>query len=169
MRWKARYLVSGATIQWLRDEVRILDNAAESEKMARSVDDTAGAHVASGLVAGTGSSVLGSVRQRRADGTDPRCERELVLVRAALESMAYQTHDLMNSMTDDMGYEIETFKVDGGACANDFLLEFQSDIINMPLYRPECIETTSLGAAYLAGLATGYWKDADGISSLTGR
>ena len=66
---------------------------------------------------------------------------------------------------EDMGYEIKTFKVDGGACANDFLLEFQSDIINMPLYRPECIETTSLGAAYLAGLATGYWKNTDDIIS----
>ncbi len=71
----------------------------------------------------------------------------------------------MNSMSEDMGHEIKAFKVDGGACANDFLLEFQSDIINMPLYRPECIETTSLGAAYLAGLATGYWKNTDDIVS----
>ena len=87
------------------------------------------------------------------------------IVRAALESMAYQTYDLMNSMAEDMGDSIKTFKVDGGASANDFLLEFQSDIINMPLYRPECIETTSLGAAYLAGLATGYWKNTDDIIS----
>ena len=79
--------------------------------------------------------------------------------------MAYQTYDLMTSMAEDMGHQLNTFKVDGGACANDFLLEFQAGLMNMPLYRPECIETTSLGAAYLAGLATGYWESTDDILS----
>lgn len=87
------------------------------------------------------------------------------LVRAALESMAYQTNDLIGAMSDDMGKPIDTFKVDGGACANDFLLQFQADIMDMKLCRPVCIETTSLGAAYLAGLATGYWKDKNDITA----
>ena len=85
------------------------------------------------------------------------------IVRAALESMAYQTYDLMTAMTEDTGRPISTFKVDGGAAANDFLLEFQADILGMPLCRPECIETTSLGAAYLAGLAVGYWESKDDV------
>ena len=155
--------VSGATIQWLRDEVRILDNAAESEKMARSVDDTAGAYIVPAFT-GLGAPYWDPYARGALMGLTRGVNKNHI-VRAALESMAYQTYDLMNSMTEDMGYEIKTFKVDGGACANDFLLEFQSDIINMPLYRPECIETTSLGAAYLAGLATGYWKNTDDIIS----
>ena len=85
------------------------------------------------------------------------------IVRAALESMAYQTNDLIASMEEDMGHSISKFKVDGGASENNFLLEFQSNIMNMQVYRPKCIETTSLGAAYLAGLATGYWKNTDDI------
>lgn len=155
--------VSGATIQWLRDEVRILDNAAESEKIARSVDDTAGAYIVPAFT-GLGAPYWDPYARGALMGLTRGVNKNHI-VRAALESMAYQTYDLMNSMTEDMGYEIKTFKVDGGACANDFLLEFQSDIINMPLYRPECIETTSLGAAYLAGLATGYWKNTDDIIS----
>ena len=87
------------------------------------------------------------------------------IVRAALESMAYQTNDLIASMEEDMGHSISKFKVDGGASENNFLLEFQSNIMNMQVYRPKCIETTSLGAAYLAGLATGYWRNTDDIIS----
>ena len=155
--------VSGATIQWLRDEVRILDNAAESEKMARSVDDTAGAYIVPAFT-GLGAPYWDPYARGALMGLTRGVNKNHI-VRAALESMAYQTYDLMNSLKEVMGYELKTFKVDGGACANDFLLEFQSDIINMPLYRPECIETTSLGAAYLAGLATGYWKNTDDIIS----
>ena len=143
--------------------MRILDNAAESEKMARSVDDTAGAYIVPAFT-GLGAPYWDPYARGALMGLT-RAVNKNHIVRAALESMAYQTYDLMNSMTEDMGYEIKTFKVDGGACANDFLLEFQSDIINMQLYRPECIETTSLGAAYLAGLATGYWKNTDDIIS----
>lgn len=155
--------VSGATIQWLRDEVKLLDNAAESESMARSVKDTAGAYIVPAFT-GLGAPYWDSYARGAVLGLT-RGVNKNHLVRAALESMAYQTYDLMASMTEDMGHPLSSFKVDGGACANDFLLEFQSDIMNMPLYRPKCIETTSLGAAYLAGLATGYWKNTDDIIS----
>lgn len=155
--------VSGATIQWLRDEVKLLDDAAESESMARSVKDTAGAYIVPAFT-GLGAPYWDSYARGAVLGLT-RGVNKNHLVRAALESMAYQTYDLMASMTEDMGHPLSSFKVDGGACANDFLLEFQSDIMNMPLYRPKCIETTSLGAAYLAGLATGYWKNTDDIIS----
>ena len=155
--------ISGATIQWLRDEVKLLENAAQSESMARSVPDTAGAYIVPAFT-GLGAPYWDPYARGAIMGLTRGVNRNHI-VRAALESMAYQTYDLMNSMAEDMGDSIKTFKVDGGASANDFLLEFQSDIINMPLYRPECIETTSLGAAYLAGLATGYWKNTDDIIS----
>lgn len=153
--------VSGAVIQWLRDELKLLDDAAQSEQMARSVDDTAGAYIVPAFT-GLGAPYWDSYARGAVLGLT-RGVNKNHLVRAALESMAYQTYDLMISMTEDMGYELSSFKVDGGASANDFLLEFQSGIMDMPLYRPECIETTSLGAAYLAGLATGYWKSTEDI------
>ena len=155
--------MSGATIQWLRDELGILDNAAQSEAMARKVEDTAGAYVVPAFT-GLGAPYWDPYARGAVMGLTRGVNKNHI-VRAALESMAYQTYDLMNAMEDDIGHPIKTFKVDGGACANDFLLEFQADIIGMPLYRPECIETTSLGAAYLAGLATGYWKDRDDITA----
>ena len=162
--------VSGATIQWLRDELRLLDDAAQSEKMARAVPDTAGAYIVPAF-AGLGApywdpyAPYWDMYARGAIMGLTRGVNKNHIVRAALESMAYQTYDLMNSMAEDIGDAIRTFKVDGGACANDFLLEFQSDIIGMSLCRPKCIETTSLGAAYLAGLATGYWENTDDIIS----
>lgn len=149
--------VSGATIQWLRDEVKLLDNAAESELLARQVKDTAGAYIVPAFT-GLGAPYWDSYARGAIMGLTRGVNRNH-LVRAALESMAYQTCDLMNAMSEDMGHAIQTFKVDGGASANNFLLEFQAGLINQELYRPKCIETTSLGAAYLAGLATGYWKD----------
>lgn len=155
--------ISGAVIQWLRDEVEILGNAAESEKMAMSVDDTAGAYVVPAFT-GLGAPYWDPYARGAIIGLT-RGVNKNHLVRAALESMAYQTTDLMGSMADDMGRAIETFKVDGGACVNNFLLQFQSDIMDMKLCRPVCIETTSLGAAYLAGLATGYWKDKNDITA----
>lgn len=155
--------VSGATIQWLRDEVKILENAAQSERMARSVPDTAGAYIVPAFT-GLGAPYWDPYARGAVLGLTRGVNRNH-LVRAALESMAYQTYDLMNSMAEDMGCQLRKFKVDGGACANDFLLEFQADIMDMPLYRPVCIETTSLGAAYLAGLATGYWDSTDDVIS----
>ena len=155
--------ISGALIQWLRDEVKILDNAAQSEAIARSVSDTAGAYIVPAFT-GLGAPYWDPYARGAVLGLTRGVNRNH-LVRAALESMAYQTYDLMTSMEEDMGGAIKAFKVDGGACQNDFLLEFQAGIINMPLYRPECIETTSLGAAYLAGLATGYWENTGDIIS----
>ena len=147
--------VSGAVIQWLRDELDILDDAAESEQMARMTEDNGGVYI---VPAFTG---LG------APWWDPYARGVLVgitrgvnknhIARAALESMAYQTADLLGAMEEDMGHPVEKFRVDGGASANDFLLEFQADILGRDIYRPASVETTSLGAAYLAGLATGYW------------
>ena len=155
--------ISGALIQWLRDEVRILDNAAQSEEIARSVPDTAGAYIVPAFT-GMGAPYWDPYARGAVLGLTRGVNRNH-LVRAAIESMAYQTYDLMISMAEDMGEPISAFKVDGGACHNDFLLEFHAGIMNMPLYRPECIETTSLGAAYLAGLATGYWRNTDDIIS----
>lgn len=155
--------ISGALIQWLRDEVKILDNAAQSEAIARSVSDTAGAYIVPAFT-GLGAPYWDPYARGAVLGLTRGVNRNH-LVRAALESMAYQTYDLMTSMEEDMGGAIKAFKVDGGACQNDFLLEFQAGIMNMPLYRPECIETTSLGAAYLAGLATGYWENTGDIIS----
>ena len=155
--------ISGATIQWLRDELKILDNAAESEKMARQVSDTAGAYVVPAFT-GLGAPYWDSYARGAILGLTRGVNKNHI-VRAALESMAYQTNDLIDAMAEDMGHPIQTFKVDGGASANNFLLEFQANIMNMPVYRPQCIETTSLGAAYLAGLATGYWKNQEDILS----
>ncbi len=155
--------VSGATIQWLRDEMKMLDNSPQSEEMARSVNDTAGAYIVPAFT-GLGAPYWDPYARGAIVGLT-RGVNNNHIVRAALESMAYQTYDLMSSMAEDIGEVIGNFKVDGGASANDFLMEFQADIMNMPVYRPECIETTSLGAAYLAGLATGYWENTDDIVS----
>jgi len=155
--------VSGATIQWLRDELKLVENAAQTEEIARSVPDTAGSYIVPAFT-GLGAPYWDPYARGAVLGLT-RGVNKNHLVRAALESMAYQTYDLMTSMAEDMGHSLRKFKVDGGACANDFLLEFQSGLMDMPLYRPVCIETTSLGAAYLAGLATGYWESTDDILS----
>lgn len=153
--------VCGAAIQWLRDEMEILEKSSESEAMAISVNSSGGVYVVPAFV-GLGApywdpyargAVLGITR-----GTNKNH-----LVRATLESMAYQTKDLIDVMIKDTGENLLNLKVDGGACANNFLMQFQSDILEKPVLRPECIETTSLGAAYLAGLATGYWNSVDDI------
>lgn len=153
--------ISGATIQWLRDEMKLLDNAAESEMMAGKVEDTAGAYIVPAF-AGLGAPYWNPYARGAIVGLTRGVNKNHI-VRAALESMAYQTKDLISSMEDDMRRSISRFKVDGGASANDFLLQFQADVLDMPVYRPDCIETTSLGAAYLAGLATGYWKNSSDI------
>lgn len=153
--------ISGAVIQWLRDELELIGNAAESESIALSVEDTAGAYIVPAFT-GLGAPYWDPYARGAVMGLT-RGVNKAHIVRAALESMAYQTTDLIGSMSEDMGRPIDTFKVDGGACANNFLLQFQADIMDMRLCRPVCIETTSLGAAYLAGLATGYWKDKSDI------
>ncbi len=153
--------VCGAVIQWLRDELHILDDAARSEEMARAVPDTLGVYVVPAFV-GLGAPHWDSYARGAVLGLTRGANR-YHLVRAALESMAYQTADLLEAMAEDLGRPLHALRVDGGAAANDFLMEFQADVLDLPVLRPSSIETTSLGAAYLAGLATGYWNNLDDI------
>ena len=152
---------AGAAVQWLRDEMGLLETAAESERYAESVSDTAGAYVVPAFT-GLGAPYW----SQRARGVVTGLSRGFSrahLVRATLESLAYQTVDIVRAMERDAGMKITALRVDGGASANDFLMQFQSDILNADVIRPECIETTALGAAYLAGLAVGVWKNTDDI------
>ena len=155
--------VSGAAIQWLRDELGIIENAAQSDSMARQVKDTAGVYIVPAFT-GLGAPYWDPYARGSIMGITRGANKNHI-VRATLESMAYQTYDLLKAVEDDMGHGINNFKVDGGASANNFLLEFQADILGQEVYRPVCIETTSLGAAYLAGLATGFWKSKKDIVS----
>ena len=153
--------VAGAAIQWLRDEMKLLDESPDSEYMATKVPDTNGCYV---VPAFTG---LGAPHwDQYARGTIVGITRgvnKYHIIRATLESLAFQVNDVLSAMEADSQIKLKALKVDGGACANNFLMQFQSDIINAPVSRPACIETTALGAAYLAGLAVGYWKDKDEI------
>ncbi|MGN1413803.1 MAG: glycerol kinase GlpK [Anaerovoracaceae bacterium] len=153
--------VCGAVIQWLRDELDILENAAQSEAMATAVDDTCGVYVVPAFV-GMGAPYWDPYARGAVLGIT-RGANKNHLVRAAVESMAYQTGDLIRAMVEDLGEPLVALKVDGGASANNFLMQFQSDILDCKVMRPQCIETTSLGAAYLAGLATGYWKSKEDV------
>lgn len=153
--------VAGAAIQWLRDELRIIDNAADTEVMARKVEDTNGCYV---VPAFTGLGVPHWDQYAR--GTIVGITRgvnKYHIIRATLESLAYQTNDVLQAMRADSEIELDSLKVDGGASANDFLMQTQADIINAPVNRPSCVETTAMGAAYLAGLAVGYWKSKEDV------
>ena len=153
--------VAGAAIQWLRDELRIIDSAPDSEYMAKKVKDTNGCYV---VPAFTG---LGAPHwDQYARGTIVGITRgvnKCHIIRATLESLAYQTNDVLKAMEADSKIKLSTLKVDGGASANNFLMQFQSDILNTKVRRPRCVETTAMGAAYLAGLAVGYWKDKEDV------
>ena len=153
--------VAGAAIQWLRDELKVITNAAESQQYAETVPDTAGAYVVPAFT-GIGAPYWNQRARGAVLGVTRGFSRSH-LVRATLESLAYQTYDIARAMEQDSGITISELKVDGGACANDFLMQFQADLIGCDVYRPNCIETTALGAAYLAGLAVGYWKDIEDI------
>ncbi|MCQ4636235.1 glycerol kinase GlpK [Anaerovorax odorimutans] len=153
--------VCGAAVQWLRDELEILPSAPESEKMAASVPDSNGVYVVPAFV-GLGAPYWDPYARGAVLGIT-RGANKNHLVRATLESMAYQTNDLIRVMVKDTGRDLLALKVDGGACANDFLMQFQSDVLDKKVLRPKCIETTSLGAAYLAGLAAGYWNSTEDI------
>lgn len=153
--------VCGAAIQWLRDELDILESAAESEQMAEAVPDSNGVYVVPAFV-GLGAPYWDPYARGAVLGIT-RGANKNHLVRATLESMAYQTKALIDAMSEDLGEDMHSLKVDGGACANNFLMQFQSDILGCEVKRPQCIETTSLGAAYLAGLATGYWESKDDV------
>ena len=147
--------VAGAAIQWLRDELKLIDSAPDSEYMAKKVENTNGCYV---VPAFTG---LGAPHwDQYARGTIVGITRgvnKYHIIRATLESIAYQVNDVLEAMKADSGIKLAALKVDGGASANDFLMQTQADIINAPVNRPECVETTAMGAAYLAGLAVGYW------------
>lgn len=153
--------VAGAAIQWLRDELQLIRNAAESEKFASQVADTNGVYVVPAF-AGLGAPYWDQYARGAIVGITRGCNRDHI-IRATLEAIAYQTHDVIRAMEADSGNCLKSLKVDGGACANRFLMQFQSDILNTTVLKPECIETTALGAAYLAGLAVGFWKDKEEI------
>lgn len=149
--------VAGAAIQWLRDELKLIDSAEDSEYMAQKVSDTNGVYIVPAF-AGLGAPYWDQYARGTIVGIT-RGVNKYHIIRATLESLAYQVYDVLKAMQEDSGITLKSLKVDGGACANNFLMQFQSDIINAPVKRPICIETTALGAAYLAGLAVGYWKD----------
>ncbi len=153
--------VAGAAIQWLRDEMKLIERAADSEWMAKKVDNTNGVYLVPAFV-GLGAPYWDPYARGTIVGLT-RGANKYHVIRATLESLAYQSNDVLRAMTEDSGIRLATLKVDGGACANNFLMQFQADISNVPVHRPVTIETTSLGAAYLAGLAVGYWKNKEDV------
>ena len=153
--------VAGAAIQWLRDELKLIATAAESEELAQKVPDTNGCYVVPAFT-GLGAPHWDAYARGAIVGLTRGVNRNHV-VRATLESLAYQTCDVLRAMQEDAGIRLTDLKVDGGASANNFLMQFQADVIQTPVLRPACIETTALGAAYLAGLAVGFWTDQEEI------
>lgn len=153
--------VGGAAIQWLRDEMRMIRSASHTDEYAQRVVDTNGVYIVPAF-AGMGAPYWNPYARGTVVGITRGCKKEH-FIRATLESIAYQTLDVLKAMEEDVGVKIASLKVDGGASANDFLMQFQADILGGSVYRPKCIETTALGAAYLAGLATGYYKNRDDI------
>ena len=153
--------VAGAAIQWLRDELRIIDSAEDSEYMAKKVKDTHGCYVVPAFT-GLGAPYWDQYARGTIVGLT-RGVNKYHIIRATLESLAYQVHDVVEAMEADSGIRLSSLKVDGGASANDFLMQTQSDMVQVPVKRPKCVETTAMGAAYLAGLAVGYWKDKEEI------
>ena len=156
--------VAGAAIQWLRDELRILENAAQSEACCRAVEDTGGVYVVPAFT-GLGAPYWDPYARGIIVGLTRGVGRDH-LIRATVESLAYQTADVIAAMEADSGIALKELKVDGGASANDFLMQFQADILGSGVRRPGCIETTAMGAAYLAGLAVGYWNDREEIRKI---
>lgn len=149
--------VGGAVIQWLRDILHILDEAADSDFFATKLEDNEGVYLVPAFV-GLGAPYWDSYARGSMFGLTRGTGRAHI-VRAALEAIAYQTHDVLEAMVAESPVEIKTLQVDGGAAENDFLMQFQADILNVPVVRPQILETTALGAAMLAGLAVGVWKD----------
>ena len=152
---------AGAAIQWLRDELGVISSAAESLEYARSVPDTAGVYVVPAFT-GLGAPYWNQYARGMITGVTRGFSRAH-LVRATLESIAYQTSDICKAMENDAGVPLTRLKVDGGASANDFLMQFQSDMLGSEVVRPKCIETTAMGAAYLAGLAVKFWESLDDV------
>ena len=153
--------VAGSAIQWLRDQLRIVDAADDTEYMATKVDDTNGCYVVPAFT-GLGAPYWDAYARGAIVGIT-RGTSKYHIVRATLESLAYLTNDVLTAMAKDSGAPLKELKVDGGASANNFLMQFQSDMIQTKVERPETLETTALGACYLAGLAVGFYQDLEEI------
>ncbi|MCI5741406.1 MAG: glycerol kinase GlpK [Lachnospiraceae bacterium] len=157
--------VAGASIQWLRDQLKVVDSAPDSEYMATRVKDTNGCYVVPAFT-GLGAPYWDQYARGVIVGLTRGCNKNHI-IRATVESLAYQVNDLLQAMKADSGIELAALNVDGGACANNFLMQTQADISNVPVNRPSCVETTAMGAAYLAGIAVGYWKDKEDVVANT--
>ena len=153
--------VAGAAIQWLRDELRLLEEARDSEYMAQKVPDTNGCYVVPAFT-GLGAPHWDQYARGAIVGLTRGCNKYHI-VRATLDSLCYQVNDVLRAMEADSGIALRSLKVDGGACANNYLMQTMADISGLPVQRPRCVETTALGAAYLAGLAVGYWPTAEDV------
>ncbi|MGN0587395.1 MAG: FGGY family carbohydrate kinase, partial [Oscillospiraceae bacterium] len=158
--------VAGAVVQWLRDEMQLVRTAAETEEIALSVPDTNGVYIVPAFV-GLGAPYWKPDARGIITGLTRGAGRAHI-VRAALESIAYQSADVMKAMEDEAGFEISSVRTDGGASANNFLMQFQADILGKRVIRPRCVETTAMGAAYLAGLAVKFWDSRDELAGLNG-
>lgn len=153
--------VAGAAIQWLRDELRFIESAADSEYMARKVPDTNGCYVVPAFT-GLGAPHWDQYARGAIVGLTRGCNKYHI-IRATLDSLCYQTNDVLRAMEADSGFQLSELKVDGGASANNYIVQTQADLIGVPVQRPLCVETTAMGAAYLAGLAVGYWKSKEDV------
>jgi glycerol kinase len=149
--------VAGAAVQWLRDGLHLIGDAAETEAAARAVEDTGGVYLVPAFV-GLGAPYWDEHARGALVGLTRGTTREH-LIRATLESIAYQTRDVVECLRGDSGLAMDALRVDGGACRNDFLMQFQADVLGVPVHRPPLLEATAFGAAALAGLATGVWSD----------
>ncbi|HVB96871.1 MAG TPA: FGGY-family carbohydrate kinase, partial [Chloroflexota bacterium] len=156
--------IAGAAIQWLRDQLGLIRTAAESESLARSIPENGGVYFVPAFV-GLGAPYWDPEARGAIVGLTRGADRRHI-VRAALEAIAYQTRDVVDAMAVDAGGQIHELRVDGGAAANGFLDQFQADVLGLPVVRPAMVETTGLGAAYLAGLAVGFWQSTDEIAKL---
>ncbi|MCG1010049.1 glycerol kinase GlpK [Salinicoccus sp. ID82-1] len=157
--------VAGSAIQWLRDGLRMFNNSAQSESYAKRIESTEGVYMVPAFT-GLGAPYWDSEARGAIFGLSRGTEKEH-FVRATLESLAYQTKDVLDAMQKDSNIELETLRVDGGATANDFLMQFQADLLNTRVERPEVLETTAVGAAYLAGLAVGFWQSTDELKKVS--
>ena len=154
-------VVAGSAIQWLRDQLRLVDSAPDSEYFAKKVKDTNGCYVVPAFT-GLGAPHWDPYARGAILGLT-RGVNKYHVIRATLDSLCYQVNDVLQAMKADSGIELAALKVDGGASANDLLMQIQSDIIQAPVHRPVCVETTAMGAAYLAGLAVGYWTSKEDV------
>ena len=155
--------IAGAIVQWLRDELGLIEKSADVEQLAQKVEDTQGVYIVPAF-AGLGAPYWNQDARGTITGIT-RGTNKSHMARAALESIAYQTMDVLNAMQADAGTPIAELRVDGGATANNLLMQFQADLLNCKVVRPEVTEVTAIGAAYLAGLATGFWQNIEEIKS----